>query len=371
MAFELKNERKNSEVRVSFIFRNTKEILGFDDRWFAIHGIVIVSLGMNLILFGSLLQNDMTNLFTGCYITSFIYTTLFWMFFRTLYLMVTTKYPGYENMRKRYIVLIPTVIILFIIIKLLLDLILDPILITFLPSGTEPHALLEFLGSFIFLILVLSIYEGTYLFAELKKSKLQQEVLMKDNISSQLEGLKNQVNPHFLFNSLNTLASIIPEDQERGVRFVTKLSKVYRYILDIKDQKLISVKEELDYLSSYTFLVKERFGENILIDVDVDTNDLEKLIVPLSLQITFENAIKHNVITSSRPLYIHVYVENGNLVVKNNLQKKSTVGNSTKTGLQNIKNRYSFFTEKEVGVISTVHHFIVTLPLLTTSMNPT
>ena len=349
------------------IFKNTKKILGFDDRWFVFHGVLLVSLGMNLILFGSFLKEDECNLFIGCYFISLIYTTLFWLFFRTLHLLVTEKYPGYENMRQRYLVIIPTVIGSFVLLKLLLDFTVDPILHSVLPKGTEPHALLEFIGSFIFLILVMSIYEGTYLFAELKKSKLEQEVLVKENISSQLEGLKNQVNPHFLFNSLNTLASIIPEDQERGVRFVTKLSKVYRYILDIKDQKLISVREELDYLHSYTYLLKERFGKNILIDIDVDPSDFEKLIMPLSLQITFENAIKHNVITSSRPLHIQVYMENENLVVKNNLQKKSTVGSSTKMGLQNIKNRYSFFTDKEVGVISTMKHFIVTLPLLTTT----
>ena len=142
---------------------------------------------------------------------------------------------------------------------------------------------------------------------------------------------------------------------------------MYRYILDIKDQKLISLRKELEYLRSYTYLLKERFGENIYINIDVDEADYNKLIIPLSLQITFENAIKHNIITSSKPLHIDVYLENGNLVVRNNLQKKSTVGSSTKLGLQNIKNRYKFFTDQEVGVISSLQHFIVTLPLLTTS----
>ena len=353
------------------IFKNTKKILGFDDRWFVFHGILLVSLGMNLILFGSLLNDNLCRLFTGCYFVSLFYTSLFWFFFRAIYLTVIQKYPGYENLRKRYLVLIPTVIVCFIILKAVLDYWIDPFIHQYLPSGAEPHALLETIGSFIFLVLVISIYEGIYLFAELKKSKLQQEVLVKENISSQLEGLKNQVNPHFLFNSLNTLASIIPDDQERGVRFVTKLSKVYRYILDIKDQKLISVRDELDFLHSYTYLLKERFGDNIVIEINVDDSDFEKLIMPLSLQITFENAIKHNIITSSKPLHIQVYMENENLVVKNNLQKKSTVGTSTKMGLQNIKNRYSFFTDKEVGVISTMKHFIVTLPLLTTTSTST
>jgi len=355
---------------VKYLFRNTKEVLGFDDRWFVFHGVLLVSLGMNLILFGPTLQEDLYALFSGCYIVSLLYTGLFWMFFRSMYLFIAEKYPGYDLLRQRYLVLLPTIIVCFLALKLLLDFTVDPYLHEFLTAGYHPHDLIEAIGSFIFLILIMSIYEGTYLFAELKKSKIAQEVLKQDNIRSQLEGLKNQVNPHFLFNSLNTLASIIPDDQERGVRFVTKLSKVYRYILDIKDKKLIPLREELDYLHSYTYLLKERFGENVTFDIDIAEEEYEKKIIPLSLQITFENAIKHNIITKNKPLSIHVFLENGKIVVKNNLQKKTTVASSTKTGLQNIKNRYSFFTQKEVGVITTLEHFIVTLPLLSPNTKP-
>ena len=122
------------------IFSNTKKILGFDDRWFVFHGILFVSLGMNLILFGSLLKEGLCSLFTGCYFISLVYTSLFWLFFRTIHLLVTEKYPGYENLRQRYLVLIPTVIGCFIIVKALLDYTIDPILHRFLPIGQEPHA---------------------------------------------------------------------------------------------------------------------------------------------------------------------------------------------------------------------------------------
>lgn len=352
---------------MKYIFRNTKEVLGYDDRKFILLGIILVSLGMNVLLFGPTMKNNLLSLFTGCFSISIMYTTIFWGCFRSIYLATTEKYPGYENLSKRYLVLMPTIVLSFIVLKVFLDFTIDPYFQNFFPSTTRPSKILEALGSFIFVILVISIYEGVYLFAELKKSKIAQEVLKQENISSQLEGLKNQVNPHFLFNSLNTLASIIPEDQERGVRFVTKLSKVYRYILDIKDQKLIPLKVELDYLHAYTYLLKERFGDNIRFDIDIDEDVMEKKIIPLSLQITFENAIKHNIITKSKPLRIDVYLEKEKLVVKNNLQKKTTVASSTKTGLQNIKNRYSFFTQKEVGVICTVDHFIVTLPLLSST----
>ena len=241
------------------LFKNTKPVLGFDDRWFVFHGILLVSMGMNLILFGAAMNDNIQMLFTGCFLMSILYTCLFWIFFRALHLYITEKHPGFDNIRKRYMILIPTVLICFVSLKLLLDTTIDPILHDWLTPGFNPPDILEAIGSFIFLILVMSIYEGTYLFAELKKSNIRQQVLIKENISSQLEGLKNQINPHFLFNSLNTLASIIPEDPDRGVRFVTTLSKVYRYILDIKDQKLISVKKELEYLYSYTYLLKERF----------------------------------------------------------------------------------------------------------------
>lgn len=346
------------------IFKNSRDILGFDDRWFIFYGVLLVAMGMNMILFGAAMSEDLIGLFTGCFVISLIYTTIFWGIFRTIYLKIAVRYPGYDNVRSRYIVLIPVVFSTFLLLNFLLNWTLDPILHRSLTPEMMPHDIVEAIGSFIFLTLIISIYESAYLFSELKKSKIEQEVLIKENISSQLEGLKNQVNPHFLFNSLNTLSAIIPEDPQRGIRFVSRLSKVYRYILDIKDQQLITVKEELDYLESYTYLLKERFGDNITIDINVDESQYQQLIIPLSLQITFENAIKHNIITSKKPLHIEVYLENENLVVKNNLQKKSTVGASTKMGLQNIKNRYSFFTDKEVAVISTAQHFLVTLPLL-------
>ena len=352
-----------------FLFKNTKKILGFDDRWFVFHGIILVSFAINAILFGSEFKSEPSLLFGSCFFISLLYTSCFWVIFRSIHLQVVSKLPGFEFVRRRYVVLIPVVIVTFVIVKFGLDATIHPLTSKIFPNIGEPSPFVATVASFFFLILIISIYEGAYLFAELKKSRLEREVLVKENITSQLEGLRNQVNPHFLFNSLNTLASVIPNDPDKAVRFVTKLSKVYRYILDLKDQKLIPIKKELDFLQSYTFLLKERFGENISFDIDVEEDDYAKLVVPLSLQLTFENAIKHNIITKSKPLEIQVYLENDNLVVKNTLQIKNTVGSSTKMGLQNIKNRYSFFTDKEVGVVTTMSHFIVTLPLLSSSVS--
>ena len=176
--------------------------------------------------------------------------------------------------------------------------------------------------------------------------------------------MKNQVNPHFLFNSLNTLTYLIPEEPDKAVNFVQKLSKVYRYILEIRDQKIVTISDELEFLNAYVFLLKERFGENLNIDIDIPQKYYHSKIVPLSLQILFENVIKHNIISTQKPLMIKVSIQKDKLIVKNNLQKKNQVISSTSMGLQNIKNRYQFFTKKEVDVIVTADSFLVALPLV-------
>ncbi|MFQ5446867.1 MAG: sensor histidine kinase, partial [Saprospiraceae bacterium] len=199
----------------------------------------------------------------------------------------------------------------------------------------------------------------------LQKTQLEKERLVKENVQSQLESLRNQVNPHFFFNSLNTLAYLIPEDPAKAENFVQKLSKAYRYILEIRDKQLVTLEEELVFLDSYTCLLQERFGENLLVKVDAPEEILPYKLVPLSLQMLFENAIKHNVISTQSPLVIEVFVENTDrLVVKNNLQRKNQTMPSTKVGLENISRRYKLVSDHEVEVIMTQQSFIVILPLI-------
>lgn len=350
------------------IIISSKNVLGFEDGKFMLIGIPLVSVMMNLLLFGDMTFEGMVSVFASCQGISLMYTILFWLLFRQVYLQVTKRYPGYDNTYKRHMVLIPVVIAVFFIVKVLLNVTVDPIIEEKMGLIATPKPIVESLSSFVFLVLIMTMYEGAHLFVELKESQLEKEQLIKENISSQLEGLKNQVNPHFLFNSLNTLASIIPEDEEKSIRFVNKLSKVYRYILELKDKKLVSVAEEFDFLKSYTFLLEERFGKNLKVEIDVPVEYHIKYIVPLSLQITFENAIKHNIISKKQPLSVKVYVKDRSLlVISNNLQKKASLGVSPGLGLLNIKNRYKFFTRHEVVVEQTAESFNVMLPLLHTS----
>jgi LytS/YehU family sensor histidine kinase len=192
----------------------------------------------------------------------------------------------------------------------------------------------------------------------------EKAILERQNVECQLEGLRNQVNPHFLFNSLNTLVYLIPENPDKAIRFVQKLSKVYRFVLESRDAKIIPLSEELEFLNAYTYLLKERFGDNLHIHIEDLTSEASSGIVPLSLQMLFENAIKHNIISQEKPLYIDVFTKNDHLYIQNNNQKKNQVSDSTGVGLQNICDRYRMLTDQEIIIDVNDRFFSVALPLI-------
>ena len=213
-------------------------------------------------------------------------------------------------------------------------------------------------------IMIIAIYESIYFMHELRHSVEETEKLKRENLAAQLNALRTQVNPHFLFNNLNTLSSLIPENPQHAVDFVQQLSKVYRHILEVKDEKSISLKDELEVLNAYTFLLKTRFEKNLNVNINIPAEKLQKKIVPLSLQILMENAIKHNIVSSDKPLHIDVFTENGSLVVSNNLQIKSQVNESTGIGLDNIRNRYKLLSDVPVKVTANDTNFTVSIPLI-------
>ena len=196
-----------------------------------------------------------------------------------------------------------------------------------------------------------------------KKSAIDAERLQKGGITARYENLKSQVNPHFLFNSLNALANLVYEDQEKAVKFIKQLSQVYRYVLDTRDREIVPIGEELDFLRSYVFLQQIRFGEKLRIDIDITDTDV--FVTPLALQMLLENAIKHNVISEERPLIIKVYDGGEYVSVENNLQRKThPLEPSSGMGLENIMKRYSILSDKDVEIIETADSFTVRLPCL-------
>jgi sensor histidine kinase YesM len=346
------------------MMKSAKEILGFDDRRMMIIGIPLITLLLNAMIFAGALMNDFQVFITRCFIGGLVYTVVYWLAYRQLLLFSRRKFPAPEDFFKRIRFLILMVLVFFFLLKLVLDPIVHPFLDDVVGNKQE-HELSVFIASLLVTFLVLGVYETAAFYFQLQKSLLEKERLVKENVQSQLESLKNQVNPHFFFNSLNTLAYLIPEDPAKAETFVQKLSKAYRYILEIRERELATLAEELHFLDAYACLLTERFGGNLRIDVSVPEAFLQKKIVPLSLQMLFENAIKHNVISTQHPLTIEVFVEKGDrLVVRNNLLKKNQDMPSTKVGLQNIMNRYRFVSDREVEVIVTQQHFIVVLPLV-------
>jgi two-component system LytT family sensor kinase len=196
-----------------------------------------------------------------------------------------------------------------------------------------------------------------------KQESTKQEIVAKTE-TAKFESLKNQLDPHFLFNSLNVLTSLIGENPQKAERFTTKLSKVYRYVLEQRNKDLVPIEEELKFAKTYMELLGMRFEEAVQFNIPDGISNNELKIVPLSLQLLLENAVKHNVVSASKPLTIHIYEEGSYLIIANNVNPKEAIGKSTKIGLQNIADRYGLITDKGVKIENNNKIFRVSLPLL-------
>jgi len=214
-------------------------------------------------------------------------------------------------------------------------------------------------------VVVASIFYIVLYYKQRQDTKVKEQKIIAGTASAKFDALKNQLDPHFLFNSLNVLTSLIEEDPDQAQKFTTSLSKVYRYVLEQKNKDLISVDEELQFAKTYVRLLKMRFEDSIVFDIPEESTDPEAKIIPLSLQLLLENAVKHNVVTSDRPLHIKVFEENDMLVVSNNLQEKQVVKKSSGVGLQNIRQRYAILTDRQVTIDKSTSDFSVQLPMLT------
>jgi sensor histidine kinase YesM len=203
-----------------------------------------------------------------------------------------------------------------------------------------------------------------YLGKEVNEAKNRILEIKQENLQARFSALKNQIDPHFLFNTLGTLMSLIEKDRDVAVSYVEELAGVYRYILQTKDDELIALGEELDFIRSYLFLIKKRFGENISIAITIKDDFLKDKVPPLSLQLLIENAVKHNVISKKRPLQIKVFRENDHITVRNNLQEKAILQGATGIGLINLQKRYEFITKEKPKIFSDEHYFTVKIPVI-------
>ena len=214
-------------------------------------------------------------------------------------------------------------------------------------------------------LLITLIVHAIHFYRKYQENRVKEQKIIAGTASAKFETLKNQIDPHFLFNSLNVLSSLIEENPETAQRFTTSLSKIYRYVLEQKDKELVSVQEELSFAKTYMNLLKMRFENSVFYEVSDSIANPDAKVVPLSLQLLLENTIKHNVVSQQRPLYIRIFEQDGYLVVQNDFQKKEVLQDRKGVGLQNIVNRYAIITSRQVQVEQTEKHFTVKLPILT------
>jgi sensor histidine kinase YesM len=214
------------------------------------------------------------------------------------------------------------------------------------------------------LFITLSLYAIQF-YKAYQENKVNEQKIIAGTASAKYESLKNQIDPHFLFNSLNVLSSLIEENPENAQRFTTSLSKVYRYVLEQKDKDLVSIEEELSFAKTYMNLLKMRFENSLTYEIPSEQLNPEFKVVPLSLQLLLENTVKHNVVSEQKPLHIKIYIENNYLVIENNLQKKEILQDRKGVGLQNIVDRYALISKKKMIVEQIENVFKVKLPILT------
>ncbi|SFU64935.1 Histidine kinase [Pustulibacterium marinum] len=223
----------------------------------------------------------------------------------------------------------------------------------------------DYILSLIVTAFVTIIYHAIYFYKELQKTKLKEQKIIATTASAQFDALKNQLDPHFLFNSLNVLTSLIEENPYAAQKFTTSLSKVYRYVLEQKNKELVPVDEELKFARTFVNLLKMRFEDSIVFDIPDQASNPEAKVVPLSLQLLLENAVKHNMVTPQKPLHVKIFEKDGNLVVSNNLQPKAVVKKSSGVGLRNIQQRYAILTKRAVVIGKSETEFQVEVPMLT------
>ncbi|HRA60905.1 MAG TPA: histidine kinase [Bacteroidia bacterium] len=298
------------------------------------------------------------------FLISIIITILVWEGNLRIDDMLNKKLPWVINPAKRILVHLPVSLVFSAFAIYIPMLVFN----TYVCENVELHQGKLMLSSIAIGVLIsfmiLSVEISTQFFSNWKKSLVEVEKYKAESAQAQLQNLKSQINPHFLFNNMSVLASLVYKDQDKAVDFINQLSKVYRYLLDSRNSELVSLDSELAFIKSYTYLLQIRFDKSFVFEMDVPQNLLSKLIPPMALQMLVENAVKHNEVSTDHPLTVSVSANENYLTIKNNLQLRSNEEDATKTGLQNIRARYKHFTNNEVEIIENEKSYIVKIPLL-------
>lgn len=338
--------------------------IGFNDGLLMVIGIPFLSFIIPIVFFNC--RFGRAPFFTWeKYFITFLITVAIWLGNRFIMIYFRSKYPSYNEVKKRIIYQAAVMLLYTVVVNTVFGSFFEKTFHDETIALTLGDKLIHSNSAAIFCsIMIIAIYESIFFSGQLRHSVEEKENLKRESLNAQLDALRTQVNPHFLFNNLNTLVSLIPENPTHATDFVQQLSKLYRHILEVKDEQSILLREELGVLKAYAFLLQTRFGNNLEVNIDVPEEKMNQKIVPLSLQLLMENAIKHNIVSADKPLQINIFSENGSLVVDNNLQIKKQVFESTGIGLNNIRNRYKLICNQPVKVTETATNFRVSIPLI-------
>lgn len=287
-----------------------------------------------------------------------IMTAGLWLGCLTIVNWLWRKYPWQESPRKHllyeiFIILFYTIIYASLIYS---------IASKFIDLKTDKFPVSDIFMTIIITFFITALHEAYFFYVQWKLHFSKSVKLEKENIEANFEALKNQINPHFLFNSLNSLTSMV-DDRPEAVSYISDLSDFLRYLLNSNEKELVSLREELDVAQKYVKLQQSRFGDALQFEISVEESKKDLFIPPLCLQMLVENAIKHNIISKDKKLKISIYERDDSLYVKNNLNKK-TSAYSTGKGLKNIRKRFELFSGKSIKVKESETDFLVKIPLL-------
>jgi sensor histidine kinase YesM len=318
---------------------------------------------LNIVLFGSTYFADFKNFFLATFIT-FDLLLLAYIACGMVAIVLRNRYPKYSQTFKR--IFIGLLIYIAIMTATISMIFWGYDYFNFLgyQLNMNQYAWCLVIGVFCN-ILSTSLNEGAAFFEKWRQVVDEAENLKKENLQSQLEGLKGQVNPHFLFNSLNSLSSLISDDPQKAEIFLDEMSKVYRYLLRTNEEGLTSLDSEMQFIRSYFHLLKTRYGDGLDLETQLDEHFMNYLLPPLTLQMLIENAVKHNMILKNSPLKIMIMTTNsGKLIVSNNIQRKDRMVSSNKVGLTNISNKYRLMKKEEISVRDDGKEFAVVVTLI-------
>jgi sensor histidine kinase YesM len=335
------------------------EVFDINDGKARLIGIPLISLIMHLIFHDLESGYEHINHVQGFFI-SFIYTLTYWEGIRHIWSWLQKKHAHYSQTKVRLIKLITAVLLYGIAATVVIKYLG---LALFGQSCTLEMMVQGYFIGLIPTILVLMVYEAVYFFESWKNKVKESEAISRTQLVNQLEALKAQLDPHFLFNSLNTLSSLIDEN-EPAQQYLSRLSDVYRYVLLSKDRTTVTLKEEMEFVNAFLYLAQVRFQSGLEVDTQISSKSWNLAVAPLSIQLLVENALKHNVISRQHPLKITIRETDGYLWVSNAIHKKEVLEPTTKVGLKNILEQYKLLSELPVHIYRDALRFEVALPLL-------